>query len=209
MPGRSHRAESIIRRFILFTVQIGTPMTSTDTLHPAPAAAPKKGKGRKIAVIAGVGATLLIGVLIGKAGGSSTAAAAPTPVPVTITKTVQAAPVTVQAPPVTVQAAAPAPVTVTVTAPPPAPETVTAAAAAPAAPAAGKAPGDPKKNGNYLIGSQIEGGTWQCDNPSSLPYWSVKSETNELLDNGIESIATIQEGFKAELSGCNSVWTKV
>ena len=175
-------------------------MTSTDTITTAPAAEPKRGKGRKIAVIAGVGATLLIGVLIGKAGGGSAAAAAPTPEPVTVTKTVQAPPVTVQAP-------APAPLTVT--APPPAPVTVTAAPAPPAAPAAGKAPGDPKKNGNYLIGSQLEGGTWQCDNPSSMPYWSVKSETNELLDNGIESIATIQEGFKAELSGCNSIWTKV
>ena len=32
-------------------------MTSTDSITTAPAAAPKEGKGRKIALIAGVGAT--------------------------------------------------------------------------------------------------------------------------------------------------------
>lgn len=153
---------------------------------------------RKSVKIIGIGSLVLVGgfLALGAAQSGSSTAAAPA----------AAAPAAVTEAPVTITEAAPAPVTVTVTAPAPAPVTVTAA---PAAPAAGKAPGEAKRNGNYLIGSQIEMGTWQCDAPSAMPYWSVKSESNDLLDNGIESIATIAEGFKAELSGCDSVWTKV
>lgn len=164
----------------------------------------------------GLGFVVTAGIAFAVGSGFSSTAtiAASAPVAAPVTKTVTsavpakpaitvtasaAAPVTVTAPPVTV-----APVTVT--AAPPAPITVTAQ---PAAPAVGKGPEDPKKDGTYLVGAQIAGGNWQCDNPSSLPYWSVSSETNELLDNGIESIATIVQGYKAELDGCNSVWTKV
>ena len=164
----------------------------------------------------GLGFVLTAGIAFAVGSGFSSTAiiAAGAPVVAPVTKTVTS---TAPAKPaVTVTAAAPAPVTVTaapVTAPP---VTVTAPAAAPvtvtaqpAAPAAGQGPEDPKKDGTYLVGAQIAGGNWQCDNPSSLPYWSVSSETNELLDNGIESIATIVQGYKAELDGCNSVWTKV
>ena len=59
----------------------------TSTITDSPAVAPKKGKGRKIAIVGALFATLAVGILIGKGGGSTaTAAPAPAPVRETVTK---------------------------------------------------------------------------------------------------------------------------
>jgi hypothetical protein len=189
--------------------------TPSDTKHSpveggTSTAKPRRSK-RKLAVIGGVAAALIVGVMIGKAGGSTATAATPTPgpAPVTITEKADApAPITVTAP-------VPAQATVTVT------EKAEAPAAAPAAPApaAAKGPGDPHKNGKFLLGSQIDSGTWQCDesetigsgsNQIDMAYWEVTSETNDIVNNGNDTIAVVgDEGHTVTLKGCKTNWVKV
>ena len=150
---------------------------------------------RKALIIGGVAAAvLLIGGIAAANGKDSSAAVQVAPAaPVTVTVT---------APPVTKTVTAPP---VTVTAPPPAPVTVTAQPNA-----ATTDPAGPKKDGKFLVGSQIETGTWQCDKPGSLPYWSVNDQANGIVDNGLDSIAIItEEGYTAQLDGCSSTWVKV
>jgi hypothetical protein len=185
-------------------------MTSTETI-PTSAAPVNKGKGRKIAILGGFVATFVIGIAIGSAGGGSSNAAAPAPTPVTVSAPAPA-PITVTAS----AADAPAPVTVTETitvAPAPA---AAPAAAAPAAPATG--PADQHKNGKFLLGSQIESGTWQCaesktigtgSNQLDMAYWEVTAQNNDIVENGNDTIAVIgDEGYTVTLSGCATNWVK-
>jgi hypothetical protein len=112
--------------------------------------------------------------------------------------------VTVTAPPSTVISTAPA-VTVTVTAPPPAPVTVTAQADAPT-----EDPAGPKDDGSYLVGAEIAVGNWKCEKSGDTTFWTVHTASNDIVDNGFSSVATItDEGFSAELSRCGGSWTKV
>jgi hypothetical protein len=189
-------------------------MTSTDSpAITAPAApAEKKGKGRKFATVGVLLVTAAIGFALGRSGsGSEVAAAAATTAP--------AQTVTVTAPPVTVEAPAPAPVTVEVPAAAPAPVTVTVTeAAAPAQPApAAAATADPatKKNGKYLIGTQIEPGTWQCSEAETLgdldtASWKVSDQANEIISIELDTIAIVpSDGYTVDLSGCATSWAKV
>jgi len=104
-------------------------------------------------------------------------------------------------------APAPAPVTVTVT------EAAAPAAAAPAA----AATADPasKKNGKYLIGTQIEPGTWQCSEAETLgdidtASWKVSDQANEIISIELDTIAIVpSDGYTVDLSGCATMWTKV
>ena len=165
---------------------------------------------RKGIIIGGVGAALalIVGVAIGSASKGSTAEAATpvAPVTVSVTQTKTAAPVTKTAP-------APAPVTVTETAPPPAPvtETVTETAAAPAAaPAAGGDAATPKGNGDYLVGSQIAPGNWQCADAGSYVSWTTYDAGHEVLDIDLSAIGTIgQSAYSVSFHGCDGEWTKV
>jgi hypothetical protein len=194
-------------------------MTSTDSpAINAPAAPPaKKGKGRKFATVGVLLATVAIGFALGRSGRGSEVAAAAAALPQTVTVT--AAPVTVTAPPVTVQAPASAPVTVEVpaAAPPPVTVTVTEPAAPAAAPPAAAATADPgsKKNGKYLIGTQIEPGTWQCSESETLgdidtASWKVSDQANEIISIELDTIAIVPgDGYTVDLSGCATTWTKV
>ena len=168
---------------------------------------------KRVIIVGGIAAAVLavvVSAAIGNSAGVASAEAAAAAVPaVTVvqTSTVTKTPAPVTKTQTVTETVTPAPVTVTETAPPPAPVTVTAPAPAPAASAD---PGGAKKNGKYLIGSQVSGGTWQCDNPGSLPYWSVNAQDNEIIDNGIDSIAIVPDsGYTLELDGCNSLWNKV
>jgi hypothetical protein len=189
-------------------------MTSTDSpaINAPTAPATKKGKGRKFATVGVLLATVAIGFALGRSGGGSDVAA------VAATATPPQT-VTMAAPPVTVEAPASAPVTVEVTAPAPAPVTVTvteAAAPAAAAPAAA-ATADPasKKNGKYLIGTQIEPGTWQCSEAETLgdidtASWKVSDQANEIISIELDTIAIVpSDGYTVDLSGCATMWTKV
>jgi len=154
---------------------------------------------RRTIIIGGiVGAVLVIGGIAAATGskGSATAAASAAPTTVTVTAPAPAPKtVTVTAPPVTVQAPAPAPVTVTVTAQPN---------------AATSDPGGPKKDGKYLIGSQLTPGTWQCDKPGSFPFWTVHDQADDIVNNGLDTIAIVtDEGYTVDLDGCASTWVKV
>ena len=174
------------------------------TTPPATITPKKKGGKRKFGVAGVLFATLAIGFVIGKGGSGPAEAAATTTPPV---------PVTVTAPPVTVTA--PAPAQATVTMPPPPPVTVTAE---PAAPKAGTGPDDPKNNGKFLLGSQINSGTWQCSeakkigtgsNEMDMAYWEVTDQANGIVENGNDTIAVVgSEGYTVTLSGCATTWTK-
>ncbi len=179
-------------------------MTTETTSALTTAPAPKKGGKRKLLLGGGALILLVIGFALGSGGGNSTAAApAAAPAPVTVT----AAAVTVTAP---------APDAVTITADAPAPVTVTAE---PAAPKAGTGPDDPKANGKFLLGSQINSGTWQCSEAKKIgtgssememAYWEVTAQDNSIVHNGNDTIAVIGgEGYTVTLSGCATTWTKV
>ncbi len=186
-------------------------MTSTSSVSVTDPAAPaqkKNGKGRKFATVGVLLATAAIGFALGKSGGGTEVAAV-----------AAAQNVTVTAPPVTVQAPAPAPVTVEVPAPAPAPVTVTVtepvAPAAPAPAAASNADPASKKNGKYLIGTQIEPGTWQCSEAETLgdiatASWKVSDQTNEIISIELDTIAIVpSDGYTVDLSGCATTWAKV
>lgn len=165
----------------------------------------RKSRG-KLLVGSALGAASLFSFAIGKAaGGDSTAtAAAPTPEPVTITKTVQApAPA-----PVTVTAPAPAPVTVTAAPPahchvPPetwlpiklAPGQTTPRRTASTAPAAPAAPAEPAE-------AKTMGG-------QDMTYWEVTGQDNDIIENGPDTIAVVNDGYTLTLQGCATTWVKV
>ena len=100
-------------------------------------------------------------------------------------------------------------------------ETVTAApAAAPApSPAPANGPTDPHRNGKFLLGSQIESGTWQCGESKTIgtgsdqldmAYWEVTAQSNDIVENGNDTIAVIgDDGYTVTLSGCATTWVKV
>lgn len=151
-------------------------------------------------VIGGIASAVIIigAIAAATGGGSSTAtAAAPAAAPETVRTTV------------TAHQTIPQYVTQTVTAPP-ATVTVTAQPAAPAAPAASADPAGPKKNGKYLVGSQIAPGTWQCDKETSGIYWEVDDKTGEIMSNGLDSIAIVpDDGYTFAMNDCSSLWNKV
>lgn len=175
-------------------------MTSStiDPTTPAPAA-PKK-RLTRLLIGGGLVLAAAIGFAMGNGGSSSSAApATPAPTPVTVIQTAPAkAPVTVSvtAPPVTV------------TAPPPAPVTVTAQPDAATAD-----PNGPKRNGTYLVGSQITSGQWQCASPSAggLLYWETNDRSGGIVDNGLdEGVAFVSdEAFSVVFDDCGETWTKV
>lgn len=198
-----------------------------NTYGPPPVPPPPSKKSRRGAIIAVVAAVvaLLIGVGIGGAskttdtptaasGAGSTAtvteqgaAGEGATVTTTVDKTVTATETVMPKPVVKT-------VEKTVTAKPPAPRTVTETAE-PDEPSTD--PNGPKANGKYLIGSQVSGGTWQCAEAETIggdnletAYWSVNAKDNEIIDNGIDTIAIVDgSGYTLELNGCATTWTKV
>ena len=100
---------------------------------------------------------------------------------------------------------------VTVTAPAPVPATVLVTATVPANPATPD-PSGPKNDGNYMIGSQITPGTWQCAEPetSGLIYWKVSDSSGGIVENGLDAIAYVSaEGSSVLFDDCRSTWTLV
>lgn len=149
---------------------------------------------KKAIIIGGIAAAVLLigGVAAANGSKGSGTATAPT-APATVTVTAPPATKTVTAPPVTV------------TAPPPAPVTVTAEANTPTTDPAG-----PKKDGSYLVGVEIATGNWKCEKPADMTFWTVHDKSNDIVDNGFSSVATItDEGFSAEFSRCGGSWVKV
>lgn len=165
-----------------------------------------------MSAVRGVAIVVAVLILLGIAAcGSATTAGTADAVPIvatvtlkmTTTKTLSTthrmAPPTVTVPIVTQTITAPAPATMLVTA------TVQADAATPD-------PGGPKNDGNYIIGSQITPGTWQCAEPetSGLIYWKVSDSSGGLMDNGLNSIAYVSAGGSSVLlDDCQSTWTLV
>ena len=140
---------------------------------------------------------------------SSQPVASPTGSPAAgvITSTIVADPVTstvrttvVSTVPVT-ETVTPPPVTnrMTVTTKPPA-VTVTAEPAAPA-----EAFGD----GTFIVGKDVQPGTYQASGTGNDCYWARLDKTGGIIDNDFGTVATIQDGdFTFKSNRCGS-WTKV
>jgi hypothetical protein len=67
-------------------------------------------------------------------------------------------------------------------------------------------------NGDYLVGRDIETGTWQCrDGGGRLSlYWETDTKSGDIIDNDLGSIARVlSNAYTVKLSGCNGDWTKV
>lgn len=66
------------------------------------------------------------------------------------------------------------------------------------------------ENGDYIIGSEIESGTYKCGDGGDLTRWEVNDQANEFIDGGIDTVATVPaSGFVVKLNDCNTSWTKV
>lgn len=66
------------------------------------------------------------------------------------------------------------------------------------------------ENGDYVIGSDIKTGVWQCRGGGGNLYWEVTTKTGDIVNNGLNSIAQVtSDGFSVTLQGCDDVWTKV
>lgn len=129
-----------------------------------------------------IGITLVVGVLGGVAIERVTAS--PAAAEVSGSASTQTVEVTVQADPVTA--------TVTVE------------------PQPTDSPDGPKANGNYLVGPELAPGTWQCSKGGDLIYWAERNASGDLTDNGLSTLATIDEGtYIADLTGCAGMWSLV
>lgn len=76
------------------------------------------------------------------------------------------------------------------------------------------ADGSPAKSvtdGSYLIGSEIEPGSYKCTgNPSEEPYWVVKTKSNEIVENDFSTVASVLDsGYTVQLARCGGDWVKV
>lgn len=71
-------------------------------------------------------------------------------------------------------------------------------------------PAGPKKNGNYLLNSQLSPGTWQCDKGNDRTFWRIKDQGGDTMDNGFGTIASIDaDAYSADLLDCAGTWTLV
>jgi hypothetical protein len=56
-------------------------------------------------------------------------------------------------------------------------------------------PAGPKRNGTYLA-NQIAAGTWQCGQAASdFVYWVMYDETGDIINNGLDTVALLTQGF--------------
>jgi hypothetical protein len=166
--------------------------------------------GGLVVAVGAVIAAAAIGNSAGTASAEAAAAAIP-PVTVSVTET-ETSTATKTLAPVTETVTETA--TETVTAPPPAPVTetvtVTESANAPTSDPAG-----PKRNGTYLVGSQIASGQWQCPSADSigLIYFETDDSAGEIIDNDVHESSLIafvgSDAYSVEFSGCGESWTKV
>ncbi|MEJ7648636.1 MAG: hypothetical protein WKF57_06215 [Nakamurella sp.] len=64
-------------------------------------------------------------------------------------------------------------------------------------------------NGDYLVGKDIEPGTYQCKDATDRLYWEADDASGEILDNDLGSIARFtSEAYTIKLSGCAGDWKR-
>lgn len=65
-------------------------------------------------------------------------------------------------------------------------------------------------NGDYLVGTDIEPGTYQCKDATDRLYWEADDSSGEIIDNDLGSIARFgSDAYTIKLSGCAGDWTRV
>lgn len=65
-------------------------------------------------------------------------------------------------------------------------------------------------NGDYLVGKDIEPGTYQCKDGGENLYWSADDSSGEIIDNDLGSIARFTSAaYTIKLSGCAGDWKRV
>ena len=65
------------------------------------------------------------------------------------------------------------------------------------------------EDGQYLVGKDVEPGTYQASATGNECYWVRKDQAGEIIDNDFGTVATIQDGdFTFQSNRCGS-WTKV
>ena len=139
-------------------------------------------------------------MLTGACAAQPAAAPSTSTIPVTVVSTLRVTTsVTATVTPPTVTTSVTVPVTQTAPA-----VTVTAAAPGPAA---------AFHDGTYLVGKQVEPGTYQASNPNpggGLCYWERTTSTGEIIDNGVNSGVMYVDptDFAIRVDGCGS-WAQV
>lgn len=64
-------------------------------------------------------------------------------------------------------------------------------------------------NGDYLVGKDIEPGTYQCKDGGSNLYWEADDNSGEIIDNDLGSIARFtSDAYTIKLSGCAGDWKR-
>lgn len=65
-------------------------------------------------------------------------------------------------------------------------------------------------NGDYLVGTDITTGTWQCRTGGSSLYWETSDKGGDTIANDLGSIARVlSNAYAVKLSGCDGDWTHV
>lgn len=65
-------------------------------------------------------------------------------------------------------------------------------------------------DGDYLVGTDITPGVWQCRDASNSIYWKTTDRAGEIIDNDLGSIARIPDSaFAVKLTGCVTDWIAV
>lgn len=86
-----------------------------------------------------------------------------------------------------------------------APAPTTSSSASKAGPIVDSAP-----NGDYIIGTDIAPGVWQCRSGSDSLYWETTDRAGDIVDNDLGSIARVNaDAFAVKLKGCEDAWAAV
>lgn len=105
------------------------------------------------------------------------------------------------------------PITTTSSATTQSPQPPTASVKAPSTSASSSAVGpitDAVTNGDYIIGTDIAAGVWQCRSSGDSLYWETTDRTGEIIDNDLGSIARVNaDAFAVKLKGCLNDWVAV
>lgn len=64
-------------------------------------------------------------------------------------------------------------------------------------------------DGDYIIGTDIQPGTYQCKDPGEVVYWATSDQSGELLDNDLGSIARVtSSAYAVKLDDCSVDWKR-
>jgi hypothetical protein len=69
---------------------------------------------------------------------------------------------------------------------------------------------DDAPNGDYLVGTDIASGVWQCRDAGESVYWKTTDKAGGIINNDLGSIARVDaSAFAVKLKGCETDWIAV